>query len=85
MCCRDDDPSGALAWLERRIQDVTLLPASHGEVRLQGAMCGAHSPLRLKASGAHNTVMRAYSEYVSHARMHPHPPTEVLRDQVQRG
>lgn len=31
---RDDDPSGSLAWLERKIQDVTLLPASHGEVRL---------------------------------------------------
>jgi hypothetical protein len=29
---RDEDTTGALAWLERKIQDVTLLPASHGEV-----------------------------------------------------
>lgn len=42
---RSDDPSGALEWLAKKIQDVTLLPANHGEVSQQRQRAVMHDRL----------------------------------------
>lgn len=38
MSCRDEDPDGVLGWLEDKIEAVTLIPRSHGEVSSRGAI-----------------------------------------------